>query len=98
MTYMDEEELSIMNRSGTRKTALLLAMCLLLGLLAGCGKKDTQQLSANVYVPTYLDLDLSLDYVRGGCIDGENMYIIGQIGHDTTETDPVTGEPYSGRT
>lgn len=100
MTYMDEEEPIAMNRrSGKRSAALLLAACLLLGLLAGCGRKrDTQQLSANVYVPKYLDLNLNLDYVQGGCCDGENMYIIGQIGHETTETDPETGETYTGRT
>jgi ABC-type glycerol-3-phosphate transport system substrate-binding protein len=72
---------------------------MLLGLLAGCGKKNNaQQLSATVYVPQYLDLNLDLEYVRGGCCDGENLYVIGQIGHDATETDPDTGETYTSRT
>lgn len=88
-----------MKQAGKRRMALLAAACLLLGLLAGCGKKNnTQQLSANVYVPKYLDLELDLDYVRSGCSDGENLYIVGQTGHDTTETDPVSGETYTGWT
>ncbi|MBD5160439.1 MAG: hypothetical protein HDT14_00160 [Oscillibacter sp.] len=85
-----------MKRPEKRRAALLAAACLLLGLLAGCGKKnDAQQLSANVYVPRYLDLDLDLDYVRSGCTDGENLYIIGQTGRETTETDPISGETYT---
>ncbi|MDE7218841.1 MAG: hypothetical protein K2O45_04370 [Oscillospiraceae bacterium] len=85
-----------MNRS--RNAALLLAVSLLLGLLSGCGKNNTQQLSANVYVPAYIDLDLDLSYVRGGCSDGENIYIIGQSEHETPVTDPYTGEVYSNYT
>ena len=88
-----------MDRMKKRTLALLLAACMLLGLLAGCGKKNNaQQLSATVYVPQYLDLNLDLEYVRGGCCDGENLYVIGQIGHDATETDPDTGETYTSRT
>lgn len=86
-----------MKQAGKRRMALLAAACLLLGLLAGCGKKNNnaQQLSANVYVPRYLDLKLDLDYVRSGCSDGENLYIIGQTNQETTETDPVSGETYT---
>ena len=88
-----------MDRMKKRTLCLLLAACMLLGLLAGCGKKNNaQQLSATVYVPQYLDLNLDLEYVRGGCCDGENLYVIGQIGHDATETDPDTGETYTSRT
>ena len=85
-----------MNRSGKRSAALLLALCLLLGLLAGCGKKNNaQQLSATVYVPKYLDLDLNLDYVRGGCSDGEYIYLIGQKENQLDRKDPETGESYT---
>lgn len=75
-----------MNRSGKKKAALLLSACLLLGLLAGCGKKDdsAQQLSATVYVPKYLDLDFDTDYIRGGCSDGEFLYLIGEKDEDVT--------------
>ena len=82
-----------MDRMKKRTLCLLLAACMLLGLLAGCGKKNNaQQLSATVYVPQYLDLNLDLEYVRGGCCDGENLYVIGQIGHDATGT-PTPGKP-----
>ena len=68
-----------MRRSKKRAVCLLLAAVMLLGLLAGCGKKDnTQQLSATVYVPKYVDLNLELDYISGGCSDGENLYLIGE--------------------
>ncbi len=79
-----------------RSLALLLAASLLPGLLAGCGKKDdTRQLSANVYVPQYLDVALDVDYVRDGCSDGENIYLIGQKETETVREDPETGEKYS---
>lgn len=86
-----------MNRLGKRTAALLLAACLLLGLLAGCGKKDnTQQLSATVYVPKYLDLNMDVDYVRGeGCSDGEYIYLIGQKENEQDRKDPETGESYT---
>ena len=67
-----------MKRIGKRLPALLLAVCLPLGLLAGCGKKEgTQQLSANVYVPKYLELGVDVDSINGVCSDGENLYFIG---------------------
>lgn len=75
-----------MNQSGKKKSALLLAVCLLLGLLAGCGKNsdNAQQLSASVYVPKYLDLDFDADYISGGCSDGEYLYLIGTKNEDIT--------------
>ena len=76
-----------MDRSKKQKAALLLAVCLLLGLLAGCGKKkdDAQQLSATVYVPKYLDLDFEKEeYIGGGCSDGEYLYLIGEKNEDVT--------------
>ncbi|MBD5150921.1 MAG: hypothetical protein HDT16_00090 [Oscillibacter sp.] len=84
-----------MDRSGKRKLALLLAVSLLLGLLAGCGKKDNgQQLSANVYVPKYMGLNIDADYVRSGCISGDTIYLVGQNYEEMEKTDPETGESY----
>lgn len=84
-----------MNLSGKRTFALLLAASLLLSLLAGCGKKDNaQQLSANVYVPKYLDIDLDVNYVRNGCSDGENVYLIGEKEQQEEREDPSTGDKY----
>ena len=80
---------------GKKSAALVLALCLLLGLLSGCGKKaNDQQLSANVYVPSYLDVDLNVDSVRGGCADSENIYLLGQVDHREKIEDPETGESY----
>ena len=78
-----------MRRSKKRAVCLLLAAVMLLGLLAGCGKKDnTQQLSATVYVPKYIDLNLDLDYISGGCSDGENLYLIGERTEETKTEAP----------
>lgn len=83
-----------MNRSGKKKAALLLTVCLLLGLLAGCGKKDdnARQLSATVYVPKYLDLNFDADYISGGCSDGEYLYLIGEKNEDVTVPGSGNGE------
>ncbi len=78
-----------MKQSGKKTLALLLAVCLLLSLLAGCGKKDnTQQLSATVYVPKYLDLNIDVDYISGGCSDGENIYLIGERSEEIRQEIP----------
>lgn len=66
---------------GKKLTALLLAACVLLGL-AACGSKegdDANQLSGTVYVPEFVDLDLDLEYVNGGCSDGQNAYLLGEV-------------------
>ena len=89
-----------MNRSGKKKIAFLLAVSLLLGLLAGCGKKDNnaQQLSATVYVPKYLDLKVDVDYLKDGCSDGEYLYLIGEKDEEYkipgSETDGDGGYTY----
>ena len=78
-----------MDRSGKRSLALGLAVCLLLGLLAGCGKKENdQQLSANVYVPKYLELGIDADYISDSCSDGEYMYLVAVKYEDIEEKIP----------
>ena len=70
-----------MRMYGKRALAALLALCMLLAL-AACGNKedDTQQLSAKVYVPEFLSLDLDLlgkdFYLSSGCTDGTNVYLL----------------------
>lgn len=82
-----------MNHSGKRSLALLLAVCLLLGLLAGCGKKNnTQQLSANVYVPQYKDMNIDADYIGSSCSDGENLYFVAQKSEEVKSENPSAGE------
>ncbi len=69
-----------MSAYGKKLTALLLAACMLLGL-AACGGGDggdDQQLSGTVYVPEFMDFNLDLEYVQGGCSDGKNVYMIGE--------------------
>ena len=70
-----------------RLGALLLSLCLLLGL-AACGsgedknKEEGTQLSGTVYVPEFLDMDLGLgknSNISGGCTDGKNVYIMAAI-------------------
>ena len=64
---------------GKKLTALLLAVCLVLGL-AACGgdNGDTSQLSGTIYVPKFVDLDLNVEYINGGYCDGQNVYVLGQ--------------------
>lgn len=69
-----------------RVLTLLLALCMLLSL-AACGSKnaedDTRQLSATVYVPEFLSLDLGIlgkNYnLSGGCTDGTNVYLLAYV-------------------
>ena len=69
-----------------RVLTLLLALCMLLSL-AACGSKDkgddAQQLSATVYVPEFLSLDLDIlgkNYnLSGGCTDGTNVYLLAYV-------------------
>ncbi len=81
---------------GKRLTALLLALCIILGL-AACGsggddKKDNvEQLSGTVFVPTFIDLDLKADYINSACCDGQNVYIVADVNSEEEVTDPETG-------
>ena len=83
-----------MNRMMKRGAALLLALTLTLGL-AACGKdKDngTEQLTGKVYVPEFLDFNLDVEYISGGCATGDAVYLMGSESQEREETDPATGE------
>ncbi|MDE7245100.1 MAG: hypothetical protein K2O18_14165 [Oscillospiraceae bacterium] len=86
---------------GNRLTALLLALCIILGL-AACGSggdkkngSDANQLSGTVYVPEFLDLGIEVDYIDSGCCDGENVYLVASVSTEEEVTDPDTGETYT---
>ncbi len=83
-----------MNRMMKRGAALLLTLTLTLGL-AACGKdKDngTEQLTGKVYVPEFLDFNLDVEYISGGCATGDAVYLMGSKSQEREETDPATGE------
>ena len=87
-----------MRRYGKKLTALLLALCMALGL-AACGgggeekKTDSASpLSGTVYVPEFMDLDLDADDITAGCCDGTNIYVVAEKNIETEVQDPDTGE------
>lgn len=87
-----------MRKHTNRLTALLLALCIVLGLAAcGSGKDsgEADQLSGIVYVPEFIDLGLEVDYISDGCCDGKNAYIVADTSTETEATDPDTGETYT---
>ena len=89
-----------MKMRGKKLTALLLALCIVLGL-AACGSDgenkngDAEQLSGTVYVPKFIELDAEFNYISGGCCNGENVYIAGTTENEEELTDPDTGETYT---
>lgn len=65
---------------GKKLTALLLALCMVMGLAAcGSGGNDAEQLSGTIYVPKFIDFNLKVDYINSGYCDGQNVYILGEI-------------------
>ena len=90
------------HRNKRRLAALLLAACMALGLTAcGGGGKDKDnagQLSGKVYVPSFVDINMDVEDVMGGCSDGENLYLLAQVKdgeREETYTDPDTGKTES---
>ena len=86
------------HRNKRRLAALLLAACMALGLTAcGGGGTDTDnagQLSGKVYGPSFVDINMDVEDVMGGCSDGENLYLLAQVKdgeREETYTDPDTG-------
>lgn len=67
-----------MRMFGKRLTALLLALCVALGLAACGGENDAETLSGTIYVPQFVDLDLKVDYINSGYCDGQYVYILGE--------------------
>lgn len=76
-----------------RLTALLLAVVMLLGILAGCGKKENEQDEVTyIFEPTYYKLDGKFQGTNGApYLDKENkrIYFIAYVNDGmVTETDP----------
>lgn len=66
--------------------ALLLAVCTFLGLTACDGKAAEEQLSGTVYVPEFMEFDLSewgIEYINTGCCDGTYVYILADVGKES---------------
>ncbi|MBE6940577.1 MAG: hypothetical protein E7457_07170, partial [Ruminococcaceae bacterium] len=87
-----------MGRQAKRWLILLLVLQVLVGI-TGCGDKaDEQIFSGTVYVPEFLEFDISelgIEYINTGCCDGENVYILADASFEIEEKDPVTGETYT---
>ena len=81
---------------GKKVTALLLALCMVLGLAAcGNGGDDTSQLSGTIYMPEYIDFNLDAEYINSGYCDGQIVYVIAEIRTETEPyVDPDTGESF----
>ena len=80
--------------------ALLLALTMMLGLLAACGKdgegdKDPQATPGFVYVPTYADLksDEKIQYINTSCWHEGTIYFIASVyaGEQTYTPDAASG-------
>lgn len=78
--------------------ALLLSILLLVTLGACSGADHEDSLTGTVYVPTFIEFDLSalgIDSINNGCCDGENIYILADVLREVEQTDPETGDTYT---
>ncbi len=79
-----------------KMTALLLCVGMLV-CLSCCGAGQDDALSGTVYVPEFLEFDLSslgIQYINTGCCNGEYIYLLAEAMQEVEETDPYTGESY----
>ena len=76
-------------------TALLLAIILVMGLFAGCGKKEEEEGDEFVYVANYVDVPFEIDNLGNSAVIGDRLYITARVVVDTiTHTETAeTAEP-----
>ena len=87
----------VMRRFMKKMTALLLCVGML-AVCSACGSGRDDALSGTVYVPEFLEFDLSalgIEYINTGCCDGKYVYILAEAMQEVEETDPYTGESYT---
>lgn len=85
-------------KSILKKLTALLLSALMLPVLGACGgRAQDDELSGTVYVPEFLEFDLSslgIQYINNGCCDGTYIYILAEAMFEVEETDPFSGESY----
>ena len=86
-----------MKTYGKKLTALLLVLCMALGL-AACGGdsgggSNPQQLSGTVYVPEFIDCDLEVDYVNSACSDGQYIYLVADVSEEIVHNGDGSSAP-----
>lgn len=76
-----------------RILALLLAVIFVMGLFAGCGKKEENTGDEFTYVPNYVDIPFEFDGIQSSAVVGDKIYFAARVLVDTithTETyDPA---------
>lgn len=88
--------------TGKKALALLLALCCLVGLLAGCGGGGnegggTTPANGTVYVPSYQDLDLGLEDFNICGSSGQLLYLnVWDYGDASHEPMPLTATAVTG--
>ena len=81
-----------------RKILALFLCALMLAALCACGGGPEDDQPGTVYVPEFLEFDLTelgIQYINGGCCDGENVYLLAEAMFEVEETDPYSGETYT---